>query len=114
LWLNVKVPEDASPGVYLARISLKSESWETSVPVELHVWDFSLPAIPAMRSGFGLSSGLIRQYHNLKSDEELKQVLDLYYQSFRDYRISPQQFFDLYPIYTTVKGVWWNGGTYDP
>lgn len=114
LWLNVKVPEDASPGIYRTRILLKSKSWETSVPVELHVWDFALPDIPAMRSGFGLSSGLIRRYHNLESDEELKQVLDLYYQHFRDYRISPQQFFDLYPIRTTVKGLWWNGGTFDP
>lgn len=114
LWLNVKVPEDASPGIYQARISLKSTSWETSVPVELKVWDFSLPDIPLMRSGLGLSSGMIRQYHNLKNEEELKQVLDLYYQSFRDYRISPQQFFDRYPVRTTVKGVWWNGGTFDP
>ncbi|MGV8090601.1 MAG: glycoside hydrolase domain-containing protein [Mangrovibacterium sp.] len=114
LWLNVKVPKDASPGVYLARISLRSASWEASIPVELKVWDFSLPDVPLMRSGLGLSSGMIRQYHNLKNEEELKQVLDLYYQSFRDYRISPQQFFDRYPIRTTVKGAWWNGGTFDP
>ncbi len=114
LWLNVKVPEDALPGVYLARISLKSTSWETSVPVELKVWNFSLPDVPLMRSALGLSSGMIRQYHNLKSEEELKQVLDRYYQTFRDYRVSPQQFFDLYPIRETVNGVWWNGGTFDP
>jgi hypothetical protein len=97
-----------------ANINLKSSSWETSVPVELEVWNFALPDVPNMHSAFGLYSGMFKQYHNLKTTEELKQVLDLYYQIFREYRISPQQFFDMYPISKNVKGVWWNGGTFDP
>ena len=112
--ISVKVPKDAVPGVYSAQISLKSVAWETAVPVELKVWDFALPDVPNMRSAFGLYSDQIRTYHNLSNDDELKQVQDLYFQSFRDYRISPQQFFDQYPIEKTVKGVWWKGGTFDP
>lgn len=112
--ISVKVPKDATPGMYSAQISLKSGTQETSIPVKLKVRDFTLPDSPFMRSAFGLYSDQIRTYHNLTNDEELKQVLDLYYQSFRDYRISPQQFFDQYPIEKTVKGVWWNGGTFDP
>ena len=112
--LTVKVPKDAAPGIYSARINLKSPSWETSVPVELTVWNFALPDAPYMRSAFGLYSGMISQYHNLANGEELKQVLDKYYQTFKEYRISPQQFFDSYPIAETVKGAWWNGGTFDP
>ncbi len=111
---TVKVPKNAAPGAYSAIINLKSASWEASVPVELLVWDFSLPDVPNMRSAFGLYSGLVKQYHNLEGKDELKEVIDKYYRCFRDYRISPQQFFDLYPIREKVTGIWWNGGTYDP
>jgi hypothetical protein len=111
---SVKVPKDASPGVYSAQIQVSLNAEIIVVPVELKVWNFSLPDVPAMRSAFGLYSGLIKDYHNLDNDVELKLVLDLYYQSFRTYRISPQQFFDLYPIRETVTGAWWNGGTFDP
>ncbi len=55
-------------------IHLKSESWETSIPVELKVWGFSLPSVPYMRSGFGLYTGMIEQYHKLENTEELKQA----------------------------------------
>ena len=114
LWISVKVPEETTPGKYSATIHLKSESWETSISVELKVWGFSLPSVPYMRSGFGLYTGMIEQYHNLENTEELKQVLDYYYHSFKEYRISPQQFFNEYPIKKTVSGVQWKGGTFDP
>lgn len=114
LWFTVKVPKDAVPGTYTASVKLKSASWETSIPVELKVWDFILPEVPFMRSAFGLYSGLIRQYHNLETSEELKQVLDEYYKSFKEYRISPQNPFDHYPIKKSVKGIKWSGGTFDP
>ena len=112
--ITVKVPKKAAPGIYSAEIRLKSPSWEVSIPVKLQVWNFTLPDNPSMRSAFGLYSGMIKQYHNLDNPQELKQVMDQYYRCFRDYRISPQQFFDQYPILETVKGIWWNGGTFDP
>lgn len=114
LWFTIKVPKDAPSGNYSASLNIETAFWKVTIPVELHVWDFSLPERPYMRSAFGLYSDLIRQYHNLDNDDELKQVLDLYYQSFREYRISPQKFYDLYPIKKTVKGLWWYGGTFDP
>ena len=112
--ITVNVPKEAAPGIYSAEINLKSTSWQVSIPVKLQVWNFALPDVPSMRSAFGLYSGMIKQYHNLDNTQELKQVMDQYYRCFRDYRISPQQFYDQYPIRETVKGVWWNGGTFDP
>jgi hypothetical protein len=114
VWFTVKVPEDAAAGKYTASINLKSDDWEYMVPVELNVWDFSLPETPFIRSGLNLKSKLIEQYHNLDSEEELKQVTDKYFRSFRAYKISPYYFYDLYPIKKKVKGVQWNGGTFDP
>lgn len=114
LLVTVKVPGNALPGVYTMQISLKSGDWKTTVPAELKVWDFALPEVPHIRSSFGLYSDLIRNYHNLETVDELKHVLDLYFQAFRDYRISPQHFNDQHPMRLRVKGAWWNGGTFDP
>lgn len=111
LWFTVKVPKKAIGGKYIASISLISPSWESTIMVELQVWNFSLPEIPFMRSGFGLDADLIKQYHNLETDEELGQVMEKYYKNFKDYKISP---YGLYPVKYTVKGVHWNGGTFDP
>ena len=95
VFFTVKIPGNKAPGKYTAEIRLKSTSWEFSIPVELNVWDFELPEIPFMRSGFGLSSGPVRQYHNLDNREELTQVMDKYYQSFKDYKISPYGSYDV-------------------
>ncbi len=114
LWVTVKVPENAVAGKYAAKISLRSGSWKYTVPVELDIWDFTLPDTPFMRSGFGLSTDNIRQYHGLETDEELKQVVDHYFMSFKDYKISPYSFYNLSPIKKSVKGVRWQGGTFDP
>ena len=114
VWFSVNVPGDALSGKYLAVIKFAAGRWKAEIPVELEVWNFSLPPAPYMRSAFGLYSGMIRQYHNLSSDAELKSVLDKYYSCFSDYRISPQQFYDEYPISKKVTGVCWNGGTFDP
>jgi len=114
VWFTLKIPGNAVPGKYTACVRLKSASWETSVPVELNVWNFTLPDTPFMRSGFNIKAPLIAQYHNLKTEDELKQVADKYYKSFKDYKISPYFFYELYPIKKRVKGVPWQGGTFDP
>jgi len=39
LWFTVQVPWDAAPGLYQASVTIGT----AQVPVELEVWDFSLP-----------------------------------------------------------------------
>ena len=114
IWFTVEVPGHALPGLYSAEIKIESENWETTVPVALKVWNFTLPEIPYMRSGFALRPRPIKQYHNLDNDSELKQVMEKYYESCKAYKISPQKFYDLYPIKKEIKGVAWQGGTFDP
>ena len=111
VWFTVKVPVNTPSGKYIANISMKSGLWKATVPVELNVWNFSLPEIPYMRSGFGLSDRFIKRYHNLDTKEELEQVKDEYFRNFKEYKISP---YGSYQVQKTVKGVLWNGGTFDP
>lgn len=89
LWITVRVPKDVPAGVYKGGITLTAEGWSCRVPVELHVWGFTLPDKSSVRSSFGLPSGDIKAYHNLETREELEKVVDLYYQNMREHRVAP-------------------------
>ena len=112
-WITVKVPSDTPAGDYSGNMLLSSDNWNNSVPVKLQVWNFTLPKTPSMRSGFGLYFGEVRNYDNIKTDEEVRKAFDYYMQAFRDYRISPYNPFELNPIKEEITGVPWNGGYFD-
>lgn len=97
-WIVVQVPRDAGAGTYKGTVRFQSEDWNVQVPLQLRVYDFTIPQRSSVRSGFGFSPGLLRQYHHLESKEEVDQVTDLYFQSFRDHRISPYDPTLLHPI----------------
>jgi hypothetical protein len=65
LWITVRVPKDALPGLYRGEILLTAASWSCQVPVELRVRGFTLPDRASVRSSFGLPTGDIQAYHNL-------------------------------------------------
>ena len=97
-WVLVHVPRDARAGTYQGMVRFQSAEWVVQVPLQLLVYDFAIPPFSSVRSGFGFSPGLLRQYHHLESREELDEVTDLYFQSFRDHRISPYDPTVLHPI----------------
>jgi hypothetical protein len=103
LWITVYVPKDASAGDYQGKVTLRSGNWKFEAQLKLHVWDFTLPEETHLRSAFGLSSGLVRKYHNLETDAELRQVMDKYYQNFAKHRICPYDPMQLAPIKTNFS-----------
>ena len=112
-WVTVKVPANSKAGKYSGNINLSSDDWGLSVPIKLHVWDFTLPQTPSMRSGFGLNFENVKMYDHIKTPEETKQAFDYYMQAFRDYKISPYNPFELTPIKESISGVPWEGGFFD-
>ncbi|MBP1660882.1 MAG: hypothetical protein H6P95_2074 [Candidatus Aminicenantes bacterium] len=112
LWITVRVPRDAAPGLYRGEVSLSAEGWSCRVPVELGVRAFALPERSSVRSSFGLPTGDIKAYHNLETREELKRVVDLYYQDMREHRVAPTSPFELYPMKAAASGVFWKGGEF--
>lgn len=112
LWITVHVPENASPGVYRGQIRLSADAWNKDVPVTLTVWGFALPPRAHMRSSFGVDPGNIRLYHNLETDEEVRQVTDLYYRALKESRLCPTAPLQLYPMHVKVNGVDWEGGEF--
>ncbi|MGE5532017.1 MAG: glycoside hydrolase domain-containing protein, partial [Bacteroidota bacterium] len=110
LWLTVKVPEKARAGVYKGTLKLSGEGYNASVPVELQVFDFTMPSKPHLQTAWGFSFGRVAQYQNLTSPEDRAKAFDLCMQNFRDHRISPYSFFQLAPIDVKVIGVNSMGG----
>jgi len=95
LWVLVHVPDDAKAGDYQGEIHLKAEGWSANVPIKLHVWDFALPKRNHIDTAFGLSPGNVFRYHQLKTDEDKRRVLDMYLKCFSEHRMSP---YDLAPM----------------
>jgi len=102
LWCTVSVPPDAAPGDYRGSVQIQSAIGNLSVPVDLHVWAFTLPQETSLRSGFGIDPGSLRTYQNLQSDSAMAGVWDLYMQDFARHRLSPFHPMALAPVQMSV------------
>jgi hypothetical protein len=98
LWVLVYVPPDAKPGDYRGQLLLSAEGFSAEVPLHLHVWDFALPARNHLETAYGLTVGDIFRYHQVRTEADKRAVLDMYFQSFAEHRISPYDPTPLDPI----------------
>ncbi|MGQ7870267.1 glycoside hydrolase domain-containing protein [Sunxiuqinia sp. sy24] len=112
-WVTIKTPDGTPSGTYHGTLTLSAEGWNTSIPVQLNVWDFALPEVTSMRSGFGLNMNTVNEYHQLTDPEDSKKVFDLYMQEFKKYKVAPYNPFEFSPIKETVSGIFWQGGFFD-
>ena len=89
LWIRVQAPANTPPDVYRGHIKLKADGYESSVPLEIEVYGFSLPDSTTCRTLFGLSAGRVWDYQRLQSDADKRTVWAKYLRLFSDHRISP-------------------------
>ncbi len=89
LWVTIRVPRNAEAGEYHGEIRLTGTGWQAVVPLQLKVWNFALPERNHLETAFGFDCWQAFRYHNVQSEEDRRRVLDLYFQSFADHRISP-------------------------
>lgn len=116
-WLRVFTPTNAAPGTYRGTVRLRAQDLETSVPIELRVYDFTLPDRMTCTTAFGFSPGNIFRYHGLKTDADKRLVLEKYWANLAAHHISPYDPAPLDPIQVKwpdihpPKTVWddWSG-----
>ncbi|MCX6969243.1 MAG: DUF6067 family protein [Verrucomicrobia bacterium] len=89
LWIQVKAPANTPPGVYRGQITVKADGYESSVPLEVEVFGFSLPDTTTCRTLFGLNASRIWNYQRLQNDADKRAVWAKYLRLFSDHRISP-------------------------
>lgn len=90
-WIDLLIPADARPGDYKGQAVVKLAGKPgVTVPVELHVWDFTLPEVPAVQSHFG-GFGRVASFHGVKSGTpEFYVIEERYLAALADHRITPE------------------------
>lgn len=104
IWVDVKVPANASPGEYKGTFTVtldkvpeqfgpKEDSVMTktlSIPVTLTVWDFTLPEGPTHRNHFGTVEWIIPGLFGAEpNSEKCLEIEKRYCQMFADHRVNP-------------------------
>lgn len=112
-WISVRTPKDTRAGDYHFTVKLESDKLSMVIPATLHVWNFSLPDTPEMKSLFGLSGSQMVDYHHLATTEQKEEQYDLFLKAFSDFKISPYNPFLYHNFTQTVTGVDWTGGRFD-
>ncbi len=80
LWIDVRVPPEAAPGLYRGEIRLTTPSAApTTVPLEVRVRGFTIPEAPSLQTAFGLDPGSWR----------VAQEPDAYIRNALEHRITP-------------------------
>jgi hypothetical protein len=111
LWLTVFVPKGVPAGDYKANIHIVEAigadgkpipTLKITIPVQLRVFNFTLPDDTPLRTAYGVH--IDNDWHRLRTQEQFRQVWDLYMQMCRRYRISPYTPHAYAPIRWEAKG----------
>ena len=102
-WITIKTPAERRAGTYRGRVVLKGDGWKVRIPLRVKVRPFALPLGTSVSSGYGLWFDFIKDYENLKTIEQQKEVFYKYLDTYLDYRIAPYDPFLFAPIVTTIR-----------
>jgi hypothetical protein len=90
VWISIRVPKDAAPGIYRGTVKVATGTWKKELPLSLRVWNFTLPDAPACGTAFGIGPNHIAEQHGVKLDSPEARTLNRkYYEFLLDHRISP-------------------------
>jgi hypothetical protein len=94
-WVDVAVGNNVPAGTYTYSFLVTSNDTPLAeVPLTLHVWEFTLPRVPALKSYFGRIINM-SAYHGMKStDAPYKMIRDRYVALVRDHRITVGYYID--------------------
>ncbi len=66
IWIDVKIPDSATPGTYRTTVQVSHRGTTREIPVSLQVWNFQLPNRPTLQSCFGLDFDLIQDIYGFE------------------------------------------------
>jgi glycosyltransferase involved in cell wall biosynthesis len=103
-WIDIYVPKNTPPGDYQSELQVRSPQGDTlHLPFNIHVWDFELPRLPAMRTSIFVTWRRLAEVHgydrNAPSGPEgtLLNLLNDYYDMLVEHRLSPHEVWEAYP-----------------
>jgi len=88
IWATIHVPTEAKPGTYRGRLAIKpANAPALEIPLEVTVWDFTLPKESHVRVIYDFREHFTRQFGGSGGTRE--QALRKWYRFLADHRISP-------------------------
>ncbi len=107
-WIELYVPRNAPAGDYHGEVTVTTgDGAQTSLPITLVVWNFTLPDVPALGSDFGLNSFDVARIHGLDPERDartLNPLVRAYYDLLLDHQLSPSFLFDTQPHLDRASG----------
>ncbi len=93
VWYSVRVPEGAAPGVYRGTLTISpANSVSAVIPVELEVWDFTLPREPSLNTS--VNDGTFSAYkHENPSPERMAALFDAFDRYMIEHRCNPGELY---------------------
>lgn len=91
VWVDVFVPRDAAPGIYKGSVIVTAlNEKKITLPVQLTVWDFTLPETPSMRANFGGFGNRVAGAEKVKAGSpEFRDLETRYADALAMHRICP-------------------------
>lgn len=97
-WVDVFVPGDTPAGEYKATITVRTRRHEpVHVPLNLTVWDFTLPETPTVKSHFGTFGRILKWFDAKPGSEKAKAIEQRCCDMMAEHRITPPVPSHLYP-----------------
>lgn len=95
IWVTVHPSEQTPAGIYEGTITVRPKNApESSIPIEVRVWDFTLPVTPHLKTAFALFEHEIGAWYG-GTTEEIKRN---YYAFMLDHRLSVMNLYSKQPI----------------
>jgi Glycoside hydrolase 123, catalytic domain/Glycoside hydrolase 123 N-terminal domain len=107
LWFDVYVPADAAPGTYRGEVRvLVAGKAKISIPVELEVWNLTLPSTSSLQTTFGFSGmrALRQHFGKYTTDQALFDLTAIYEKAGLLHRITVDGSSGVQPIITAKDG----------
>ena len=66
VWVDILIPKNATPGIYKGKTTVTiSNKIYAAIPIELNVYNFTLPDSTHIKNMFGYSAGMVARRHNV-------------------------------------------------
>lgn len=92
-WIDVRIPNDAKPGLYHGEFTFRANDVEKSIPILLTVWDFALPKQPTLQTLFGLEGPRLAKNYDVElGTKRGNRILRAFEDCLADHQLTPEGF----------------------
>jgi hypothetical protein len=91
IWIEIYVPPATPAGIYRGNVSISvREKVESTIPVQLEVWNFVIPSTSTLPTSFGFSglSAARQHFNRYTNDDDLARITYIYQKAALLHRIS--------------------------